>query len=194
MSSNSLPPLSRRDLFVKGSKISVAGLALLSGMSVKAFASDSAADTAQDIDVLNGILGTEHEGIAAYQLCIEHKLLQKNLMTTAKLFQSHHKQHRDILAKQIQVLGGAPVAAKANNEYKDDLEFDSLKSSHDAFSLIVKLERGAANAYIGMLPSTNDRELIKIASRIAADEVIHWTTWSSVLHDQLPLQAMSFGA
>lgn len=60
--------------------------------------------------------------------------------------------------------------------------------------MILKLELGAANAYIGMLPSTNDHELAKIAGRIAADEVIHWTTLSNLLHLPLPNEALTFGA
>lgn len=188
-----LTNFSRRDLLVKGSTLSVASLGLLVGLNGKALAGGGQT-TEQDIDVLNEILGTEHEGIAAYQICIAAKLLQKDTVKTAGLFQDHHKKHRDILIEKIGILGGVPVKAKQLDEYKNDLDTVNLKSQSDALQMIVKLELGAANAYIGMLPSTNDHELIKIASRIAADEVIHWTTFSSALHSPLPSQALSFGA
>jgi hypothetical protein len=188
-----LPKLSRRDLLVKGSTLSVAGLGLLTGLTTKVSAGEGQT-TEQDIDVLNEILGTEHEGIAAYQICLDRKLLQKDTAKTARLFQDHHKKHRDILIERISLLGGAPSVTKKLDEYANDLDTVNLKSQTDALTLIVKLELGAANAYIGMLPSTNDHELVKVAGRIAADEVIHWTTFSSLLHLPLPTQALSFGA
>lgn len=190
----SLTQLSRRSLLTKGSALSLAGLSFLIGMRPKASGAVPYSTTIQDIDVLNVILGTEHEGIAAYQICTEQKLLQKDLLKNALLFQGHHKKHRDILIEKISLLGGTPVTAKPVDEYKNDLDTVNLKSQKDALRLITKLELGAANAYIGMLPSTNDHELVKVASRIAADEVMHWTTFSSALHEPVPDQALSFGA
>ena len=185
---------SRRELIAGCSKLSVASFVLLTGVSLKTKAAESQPVSAQDIDVLNEILGTEHEGIAAYQMCLDGALLQKDLAKTALVFQNHHKKHRDILTERINNLGATPTAAKTQDEYKDDLNAVALKSQQDALHMIVKLELGAANAYIGMLPSTNDHELAKIAGRIAADEVVHWTALSAVLHAPLPTQALSFGA
>jgi ferritin-like protein len=193
-SSLAIPKFSRRDLLIKGSKLSLTSLVLLTGVNAKVMADESQSTFAQDIDVLNEILGTEHEGIAAYQICVDGGLLQKDTIKMALLFQNHHKKHRDILAERINDLGGTPAAAKTQNEYSNDLNIVSLKSQKDALHLIVKLELGAANAYIGMLPSTNDHELAKIAGRIAADEVIHWTALSTLLHQPPPTQALSFGA
>jgi len=190
-----LSSFSRRDLLVKGSKLSVASFGLLAGLSTKALAAEPDTNpTAQDIDVLNVILGTEHEGIATYQICMERGLLHKDTTTTARLFQDHHKKHRDILIDHVRQLGGLPVVAKASNDYVDDLNLNKLKTQTDALTLILRLERSAANAYIGMIPSTNDHELIKVSTRIAADEVIHWTTLSSILRLPLPPQALTFGA
>ena len=191
---SSLPQFSRRDLLSKGSKLSVASFALLSGLSVKALAEESRKVSPQDIDVLNEILGTEHEGIAAYQICFDDRILRKATAQTAHIFQNHHKTHRDILIEKIKTLGGTPAAAKTTKEYKIDLDIAGLKAQEDALHLLVKLELGAANGYIGMLPSTNDHELAKTAGRIAADEVIHWTTWAAHLGVPLPTHALSFGA
>jgi bacterioferritin (cytochrome b1) len=188
-----MPNFSRRDVLVKGSKLSLASFGLLAGLNAKALASEGQTSP-QDIDVLNEILGTEHEGIATYQLCIEGHLLKKGTVRTAHIFQDHHKKHRDILTEKIKNLGGTPAVAKQQSAYASDLDFATLKTQNEALQLIVGLELGAANAYIGMLPSTNDHELAKIAGRIAADEVIHWTTLSSLLRLPLPTQALSFGA
>ncbi len=188
-----LTNLSRRELLVTGTTLSAAGFGLLAGINRKAMAA-TGDTTEQDIDVLNVILGTEHEGIAAYQICVAHKILQKSTQKTARLFEDHHKAHRDILTEKIVLLGGKPVSAKALDEYANDLDTVNLKSQQDALHLITRLERGAANAYIGMLPHTSDHELIKTASRIAADEVVHWTTFAALLHQDLPSQALSFGA
>ena len=184
--------LSRRELLTKGTTLSLAGVGMLVGMDAPAKAGMADA-VQQDIDVLNVILGTEHEGIAAYQACIEAKLLQYDTNKTASLFQDHHKKHRDFLIQKVTALGGKPAAEKQLNEYKDDLDIVNVKTQLDALHLIVKLELGAANAYIGMLPHTNDHELVRIASSIAADEVMHWTTFSAVLRAPLPTQAMTFG-
>ena len=189
-----LTPFSRRDLLAKGATLSLAGVGLLVGLNTKALAEDSSSTTSQDIDVLNEILGTEHEGIGAYQICLNRKLFHAGTAHTARLFQDHHKKHRDFLIEKIAVLGGAPAASKTLDQYSDDLDIVNLKSQKEALNLMVHLELGAANAYIGMLPSTNDHELVKVASRIAADEVIHWTTMSSLLGLPLPSEALSFGA
>lgn len=185
--------LSRRDLLTKSSKLSLVSFALLSGLNTKVMAQESPSVSPQDIDVLNEILGTEHEGIAAYQICVDGGFLRKSAIKTALLFQNHHKKHRDILIDKINSLGGTSVIAKEEDDYKSDLNVASLKSQNDALHMMVKLERGAANAYIGMLPSTNDHALATVAGRIAADEVIHWTTLSALLQIPLPTQALSFG-
>jgi hypothetical protein len=194
MSLPSLSQFSRRDLLSKGSKLSLVSFALLSGLSTKALATEGHKAKRQDIDVLNEILGTEYEGIAAYQICFDDNILEGNTAKTAHIFQDHHKTHRDIMIAKIRTLGGDPVAAKTDSEYKTLLDIAALKSQNDALRLLVGAELGAANGYIGMLPFTNDHELAKTAGRIAADEVIHWTTWTNQLGMPLPTQAMSFGA
>ena len=184
---------SRRGLLIGGTKLSLASFALIAGLRPVRAATDNPVSP-QDVDILNEILGTEQEGIAAYQICLDGYLLHKATTKTAKLFQDHHKTHRDLLTAHITALGGTPATAKALDEYKDDLNMASIRSPKDALGLIVKLERGAANGYIGMIPSTNDHELTKIAARIAADEVLHYTTLAALLGMPLPAEALWFGA
>jgi rubrerythrin len=70
----------------------------------------------------------------------------------------------------------------------------SLKSQTDVLKLATRLERGAANAYLGVIPSFGDKALAQVAARLAADEAMHWTALSGALAEALPAQALSFGA
>lgn len=191
-----LPPTiashSRRSL-LRSVGLSAPAVALLVGVSSPAHAQGSKGVDSQDVDVLNEILGTEHEGISAYQTLMEGGLLLRPQHGLARLIQSHHKTHRDFLAGTINRLGGAPVAAKSDKEYATDLNIHQVKNQYGALTLAIMLEQGAANAYLDMLPSIKDGELSKAAARVAADEVMHWTALRGVQRQELPSEAMSFG-
>ena len=73
------------------------------------------------------------------------------------LFQTHHKEHRDALIATIRKLGGTPVAAKSDAEVAQALNASALKTQTDVLRLAQRLEKGAANAYIGVIPSFGDR-------------------------------------
>ena len=110
------------------------------------------------------------------------------------LFQSHHKGHRDALIATIEKLGGTPVKEKSLDEYARALKADTLKNQADVLSLAARLELGATNAYLGVIPSFKDAQLAQVAGRLAADETMHWTALSSALGRSLPGGALSFGA
>ena len=171
--------------------LSAAAIAVLGGCESMA-ASKSA--NAGDVDILNVALGLEHEAINAYQLGAESGLLQEPVLKVAVLFQSHHKAHRDALVATIQKLGGAPVAAKSMNEYATALNASSLKSQTDVLQLAARLEKGAANAYLGVIPSFSDGGLKQVSARLAADETMHWTALAGALGENLPTKALTFGA
>jgi rubrerythrin len=90
-------------------------------------------------------------------------------------------------------MGGTPVAAKSDAEVAQSLNAASLKTQTDVLRLAQKLERAAANAYIGVIPSFGDKALAQVAARLAADESMHWTVLTQALKDPLP-NALSFGA
>jgi rubrerythrin len=119
--------------------------------------------------------------------------LQQPVLNVAVLFQGHHKEHRDALIATIRKMGGRPVAEKSKTEYATALNAASLRSQTDVLRLAAKLERGAANAYLGVIPSFRDKTLAQIAGRLAADETMHWTALAGALSDQLPGKALSFG-
>lgn len=146
-----------------------------------------------DIDILNVALGLELEAIEAYQIGAESGLLQKPVLDVAVLFQGHHKGHRDALASAITQLGGHPVAAKSRAEYMTSLNIAAIKTQEDVLRLAQAHEKGAANAYIGVIPSFGSRDLAQVSARIAADEASHWALLSSALGESLPKAGFMFG-
>ena len=182
----------RRQFLGTGATLSAVAVALLGGR--EALAQGAMGDTAKDVQILNVALGLEHEAINAYQLGAGSGLLQKPVLDVAVQFQGHHKAHRDALVATIQKLGGLPVAEKKLNEYAMALKADTLKNQVDVLELAARLELGATNAYLGVLHSLGNRELAKVAARLAADETLHYTVLISALGKPLPAQALSFGA
>jgi len=124
----------------------------------------------------------------------ESGLLQKPVLDTAVLFQSHHKGHRDALIATIEKLGGKAVMTKSNADYAAALSAGGLKSQTDVLTLAARLELGAVNAYLGVIPAFGDKDLAKVAARLAADETMHWSLLTSSLGKPVPVVALSFGA
>src|SRR5580765_2840535 len=178
MSFFSMPdPAAARRLFLGRSGLVLSGtaVALLAGNHALAAANDSA--TATDAQILNTALGAELEAIAAYQLGAESKLLQEPALDLALVFQGHHKEHADLLAKTVEKLGGKPVAAKA----KYDFPVAQLKAQADVLRFAAKLEQGAVSAYLGAVPLFGNRDLAKAAASILGDEAMHWAILRQVL-------------
>ena len=189
-----LTALSRRNALRLGGlgTLSAATIGLLAGVPGLARAADSM--TAGDVSILNVALGLEHEAIAAYQIGAESKLLTPAVLKIAVGFQSQHKEHRDALIATVQKLGGKPVTEKKRKEYEKGLNVATLKSEADVLMLAKKLELGAANAYLGVIPSFADKNLAQVSARLAADETMHWTVLAQATGEMLPVKALSFGA
>lgn len=182
----------RRQLIGRGLTLSAAAVALLGGR--EALAANQPANPAKDVEILNVALGLEHEAINAYQLGAGSGLLQKPVLDIAVQFQSHHKAHREALIATIQKLGGKPVAEQSLDAYAKALNAAALKNQADVLALAARLELGATNAYLGVIPALGDRELAKIAARLATDETMHFTVLNNALGRPLPAGALSFGA
>jgi hypothetical protein len=187
--------VSRRALLADAGKLtlSAGAIALLAGND--ALANNAGADASKDTGILNIALALEHEAIAAYQIGAESGLLAKEVLPVAVLFQSHHKAHRDALAATVRKLGGTPAAEQSMDAYvkSSKLSVAAIKSQGDVLALAQRLELGAANAYLGVIPAFGDRELAKIAGRLAADETMHYTALTQALGGKLPSGALSFG-
>lgn len=184
----------RRLLTASGTTmLSAAAVTVLAGWA-PGLALAQGSDMSKDVQILNVALGLEHEAINAYQLGAKSGLLQKPALDVAVLFQGHHKSHRDALIATIEKLGGRPVTEKTLDDYAKALQADTLKNQGDVLNLAARLEMGAANAYLGVIPSFKDAALAKVAARLAADETMHWTALAAVLGRPLPVAALSFGA
>lgn len=175
-----------------GRTLSAAGLAVLFGGALPVSAA-AAADPGQDAQLLNAAIALEHEGIAAYQIGAESGLLTPDVLKTAVLFQGHHKQHRDELAAAVRRLGGNPVDTKPVAAYASDLGAGSLKDQAGVLGLALKLERGAANAYLGLIPSLDATDLHLLAARMAGDEAYHAAILASALGQPVPARGLIFG-
>lgn len=166
---------SRRSFLGKsGLMLSGVAIALLSGQEALAKGNKS---NSADVTILNSALGAELEAIAAYQVGAESGLLQKPVLDLAVTFQSHHKEHADVLAKTIMKLGGKPVSAKA----KYTFPVDTLKTQNDVLRFAAALEKGAVSAYLGAVPLLNNRDLAKAAASILGDEAMHWAVLRNAL-------------
>lgn len=185
-------PASRRGFMRSGGAQSAVAVALLAGQDV--LAQGMNADTSKDVAILNVALGLEHEAINAYQLGAGSGLLQKPVLDIAVQFQGHHKTHRDALVATIQQLGGKPVAEMTLDAYARALNAGALKSQADVLDLAARLELGATNAYLSVIPSLGNRDLAQVAARLAADETMHFTLLNNALGRSLPAGALSFGA
>lgn len=185
-------PASRRAFIGRTGSLSAVAVALLAGKEV--LAQGMSAELSQDVKILNVALGLEHEAINAYQLGAGSGLLQKPVLDIAVQFQSHHKGHRDALIATIQKLGGMPVAEKKLEDYAKALAADTLRNQADVLELAARLELGAINAYLGVIPSFGSKDLAKVAARLAADETMHYTILTNALGRALPTGALSFGA
>lgn len=174
--------LSRRGLLSQAGKatLSAATVAILAGYEGIARAEAADAGTAEgDIKILNTALGAENEAIAAYQVSAESGLLKPDILKTAVMFQSQHKEHADLLASTIKKLGGSPTGPKA----KYDFPVDKLKNQTDVLRFAAGLEKGAVSAYLGAVPLFTNRDLAKAAASILGDEAMHWAVLRQVLGD-----------
>lgn len=186
------PRFSRRAALGATATLSGAGLLAMAGMAVPAPAR-GADNPGQDVELLNAAIALEHEGIGAYQIGAESKLLSPEVLKLAVTFQDHHKQHRDELAAAVRRLGGEPAAAKSLAQYAGDLGAGSIKDQAGVLQLALKLERGAANAYLGLIPSLDAVDFHLLAARMAGDEAFHAAILGQALRIAVPPKALMFG-
>ncbi|WP_422364301.1 ferritin-like domain-containing protein [Pyruvatibacter mobilis] len=175
-----------------GKTLTLAGAAMaLNGFSTAAYAADDAS-VVQDVSILNAAIALEHEGIAAYQIGATSGLLDPAVVEIGLTFQGHHKGHRDILVSAVRDLGGEPVAEESLDAYAEQLGAGGLTTQEDVLRLALKLERGAANAYLSLIPSLG-ADYHKVAAQMAGDEAFHAAILANALGEPLPADALIFG-
>lgn len=187
---------SRRGLLRSaGQTLSVAGVsAFLGACATELGATDAAAQpTGQDVAILNAAIALEHEGIAAYSIAAGSGLLQPAVTQVGVTFRAHHMTHRDALANAVRQLGGSPVEPKSEAEYVQSLGVASLNNQADVLRLALRLERGAANAYLSLIPQLGV-DFHQVAARMAGDEAFHAAILANALGEPIPQQGLMFGA
>jgi hypothetical protein len=150
-------------------------------------------DLAADAQILNAMLQNEHQVNAAYQIALDSHRLNRNVVPAVQLFQAHHRDHREGLGATVRAFGGEPVAARPQQEYVQSLNAGTLRTQADVLRMLAHAEQNAANSYIAQVGAFQDRRLATIASRIASDDVMHWTALAGLMQEQLPGNALSFG-
>lgn len=163
------------------------------GAGLIALPAPALAQTGDDVAILNGALGIEHEGIAAYRLAGESGLLSAGTLQVATVFMGHHEQHRDALARMIREAGGQPVEPKSDADYVEALALGTLKNEGDVVALATRLEQGATNAYAGQVAALSDKGLVHLFTQLSADEAVHWATLNNAAGTAIPTQAFLFG-
>ena len=166
-----------------GAVLSASAIALLAGHEARAASSTSA----NDASILNTMLGSEYQAIAAYQVGADSGLLQKPVLDLAIEFQGQHKAHADFLAKTVKKLGGRPVEPKQTAAYKFPVE--TLKTQTDVLRFAADLEHGAATAYLSTVPRFSNRDLAKDIASILGDEAMHWAILRQALGENPVPQA-----
>jgi rubrerythrin len=185
--------LSRRNLLVtSGQTLSAAGLMTLVGSSA-AYGLRVSDNPEQDVQLLNAAIALEHEGIAAYTIAAGSGLLSPEIVDIGVRFRGHHREHRDALARAVTTLGGQPVEAESDAHYADVLNLGSLANQEDVLRLALGLERGAANAYLGLIPSLSTAEQHQLAAQMAGDEAYHAAILGFALGEPIPTSGMMFG-
>ena len=196
MTSSELVLPERRAFFgTSAMALSTAGIVALFGAGCAQAARPAAAAPAspgQDVQLLNAAIALEHEGIAAYTIGAGSGLLQPAVVRIGVTFRGHHQQHRDELIAAVRALGGTPVAAKTDAEYATALNVASLHNQNDVLRLALGLERGAANAYLGLIP-TLGVNYHQIAARMAGDEAFHAAILGNALGEPIPTAGLMFG-
>ncbi|MGV6801256.1 MAG: ferritin-like domain-containing protein [bacterium] len=193
MTNPSTKTASRREIISgAGKTLSAAGVAVMLSGCAGAVMAGNDEEVSQDVQILNAAIALEYEGIAAYQIAVESGLLQPAVATLGVAFQSHHKEHRDALITSVQTLGGVPVEEKSLNDYAADLNASTLTNQEDILRLALKLEKGAANAYLGLIPSLGN-DFHQVAAQMAGDEAYHAAILANALGEPMPKAAFIFG-
>ncbi len=132
-------------------------------------------DTKRDIEILNGSLGGEYFGIAAYDAAMGTGLLEDGVRDVAKSFQADHKQHAKRIQEAIIKLGGDPVKAKSWDAYASEFPPPPLKSQADILLYAASLEESGAIASVAAVAKFSSPELSLLTASIAGVEAMHWS-------------------
>lgn len=183
----------QRRSFLRGIGFTAVNLGLMAATSPVWAATQVGSNADSDVNIMQGALAIEHDGIAAYRLAGASGLLTPGTLKVATIFMGHHQQHRNSLETLITKAGGSPVMPKSDAQYTQELNLSALKSEGDVVALAAKLEQGATNAYAGQVAAPQNRQLTHLFTQLCADESVHWTTLNNAMGVPIPMKAYLFG-
>jgi len=142
------------------------------------FATISATDKQNDLEILNNALYFEHQGIWAYDFAagkLSNTDVGKAVLALALENQADHKQHRAVLSTAIRDLGGTPTQPEASYDLSSYLNKGegNLDSDVNIARLALALETDAAIAYITETAKLKSSSLVMAAAGIGGVESIH---------------------
>jgi rubrerythrin len=163
--------LSRRGLLTAGAAAGV-------GLAMSIDRVDAAANSNNDIKVLNNGLYYEHQAIWAYQFAagkLSSSDVGKAVLAVASSNLTDHQAHRNFLAKAIRSLGGKPVAAEKSYDLSSYLKKGegALDSDVNIAKLALALEVDAAIAYTFEAAKLKTPALITAGASIGTAEAAH---------------------
>ncbi len=158
-----------------GTALAAFGTTLLTPFIAAAATADES-----DIKTLNTLAAFERAAIKAYQDGAGTGLLTPGVLTVAKGFLADHTAHRDALAAAVKAAGQTPGSDIAKVDYPE------LKTQADVLKFAEGLERNAASAYLGVIPTFKDTALAKLTSSILGIETTHVTTLAAALQEATP--------
>jgi hypothetical protein len=132
-------------------------------------------DKKRDIEILNGSLGGEYFGIAAYEAAIGTGLLDDAVRGVAEKFQDDHKQHAQRIRDAIIGLGGSPAEARSWESYASEFPPPPLKSQADVLEYAASLEQSGASGSVASVAQLSSPDLALLAASIAGVEAMHWS-------------------
>ena len=132
-------------------------------------------DTKRDIEILNGSLGGEYFGIAAYDAAMATGLLEDGVRDVARSFQADHREHAKRLHEAIIDLGGEPVETKGWDAYAAEFPPPPLKSQEDIIRYAASLEQSGASGSVASVGEYSSAKLAVLAASIAGVESMHWS-------------------
>lgn len=135
-------------------------------------------DKRNDIEVLNGALYYENQGVWAYGFAAQ-KLSQsevgKAVLELGLQNREDHQKHQELLMNAIHDLGGTPVAPEQQYDLSQYLQNrdGNLDSDVNIAKLALALEVDASAGYISDLTKLKSSTLVALTAGIAAVEAIH---------------------
>lgn len=141
--------------------------------------------TSADITLLRTASSIENLAIAAYQIAIDSGLVTTAaVVSAAKLFQDHHRQHADLFQSTTRNMGGEAFT-KPNPAVLAQLKptIDALKDEQGVVRLALLLERAAAATYQAGVGTVTDRTLNVALMSVGGVEARHAAALAAALMD-----------